>query len=299
MRVYSLVSESTKPCAVALGNFDGVHLGHRAVVEAVIGRTGLPTVLTFDPHPREFFGKETGFLLTPGSEKLELIAESGISQVVVAPFGRELAATEAQDFMIQFLSQGLQAQFISVGWNFRFGKGRLGTTEMLQTFAREKGFDIEILAERRLSDARVSSSAIRVALSEGNLPLAHQLLGRPYSLGGEVIPGDQRGRQLGFPTANLRIDPRKFLPANGVYLVKVGEPDAWGLMNIGMRPTFDGLERRVEVHLLNFEGDLYGKSLRVSLQKFLRPERKFAVFEELIAQIRQDKAEALAWIAAL
>ncbi len=299
MHVYSSVSKSAKPCAVALGNFDGVHLGHRAVVEAVIGRTGLPTVLTFDPHPREFFGKETGFLLTPGHEKLELIAESGISQVIVVPFGSELAATEAQDFMVQFLSQGLQAQFISVGWNFRFGKGRLGTTEMLQAFAREKGFDIEILAERRLSDARVSSSAIRAALSEGNLPLAHQLLGRPYSLGGEVIPGDQRGRQLGFPTANLRIDPRKFLPVNGVYLVKIGEPNGWGLMNIGLRPTFDGHERRVEVHLLNFAGDLYGKSLRVSLQKFLRPERKFAAFEELIAQIQQDKAEALAWITAL
>jgi riboflavin kinase / FMN adenylyltransferase len=298
MHVCASVSESTKPCAVALGNFDGVHLGHRAVVEAVIGRSGVPTVLTFDPHPREFFGKEIGFLLTPGTEKLELIAESGISQVIVVPFDPELAATEARDFMIQFLSQGLQAQFVSVGWNFRFGKGRLGTTEMLQAFAREKGFDIEILAERRLSEERVSSSAIRAALSEGNLSLAHQLLGRSYGLGGAVIPGDQRGRQLGFPTANLRIDPRKFLPVNGVYLVKVIEPDAWGLMNIGLRPTFDGHERRVEVHLLNFEGDLYGKSLRVSLQTFLRPERKFAAFEELIAQIEQDKTEALAWIAA-
>jgi riboflavin kinase / FMN adenylyltransferase len=289
MHVYSSVNQSAKPCAVALGNFDGVHLGHRAVIEAVIGRTGLPTVLTFDPHPREFLGQE----------KLELIAESGIAQVIVVPFDPELAATEAQDFMVQFLSQGLEAQFISVGWNFRFGKGRLGTTEMLQAFAREKGFDIEILAERRLSQKRVSSSAIRTALSEGNLPLAHQLLGRAYSLGGEVVPGDQRGRQLGFPTANLCIDPRKFLPVNGVYVVKVSEPDTWGLMNIGLRPTFDGLERRIEVHLLNFEGDLYGKSLRVSLQKFLRPERKFAAFEELIAQIQQDKAEALAWIATL
>jgi riboflavin kinase / FMN adenylyltransferase len=299
MHVYASVNESSKSCAVALGNFDGVHLGHCAVIEAVIGRSGVPTVLTFDPHPREFFSKETGFLLTPGTEKLELIAESGIAQVIVVPFGPELAATEARDFMIQFLSQGLQAQFISVGWNFRFGKGRLGTTEMLQAFAREKGFDIEILAERRLSEERVSSSAIRVALGEGNLPLAHQLLGRSYSLSGEVISGDQRGRQLGFPTANLRIDPRKFLPVNGVYIVKVSEPDAWGLMNIGLRPTFDGHERRVEVHLLDFEGDLYGKWLRVSLQTFLRPERKFAAFEELITQIQQDKTEALAWIAAL
>lgn len=298
LRIYSSLLDVRTPCAVALGNFDGVHLGHRAVIEAALGRPGIPTVLTFDPHPREYFGGKSGFLLAPGAEKVALIAGLGIEQLVVLPFDEALARTEADQFMMQVLGKGLNARFVSVGWNFRFGKGRCGTTEMLQHFAREHAFDIEILAERRFGEERVSSSAIRTALASGDVAGARQWLGRPYSLEGEVIGGDRRGRQIGFPTANLSVNPRKFIPAHGVYLVRthLGSSKPWGLMNVGLRPTFAGEDRRIEVHLLDWTGDLYGQHLRVELEHFLRPERQFASTDELIAQIRQDREQAQGWL---
>jgi riboflavin kinase/FMN adenylyltransferase len=276
-----------------------VHLGHRAVIESVLDRPGIPTVVTFDPHPREYFSGQTGFLLAPGAEKYSLIAALGIEQLVVLPFDDALAATEAEAFMVRVLEEGLSARFVSVGWNFRFGKGRRGTTEVLQAFARDHAFDIEILAERRLGEERVSSSAIRTALGRGDLALAWQLLGRPYSLEGEVVTGDRRGRTLGFATANLAVGPRKFLPADGVYVVRAHWNDAegWGLMNLGVRPTFAGDERRVEIHLLDFAGDLYGKELRVTLEHHLRSERRFDSPDELIAQIEADRDRAREWIA--
>lgn len=295
MRIHTDFSDIRRPSAVALGNFDGVHLGHQAVIQAVLNRPGVPTVLTFDPHPREYFGGASGFLLTPGDERTALIANLGIAQLVVLPFGAELAGTEAQAFMEQVLGDGLAPQFVSVGWNFRFGRGRVGTTEMLQGFARTHGFDIEILAERRLGEERVSSSAIRTALASGDVALARRLLGRSYALAGTVVLGDRRGRELGFPTANLEVSPRKFLPADGVYLVAAHWDDQKrsGLMNIGLRPTFAGQERRIEVHLLDWQGDLYGRQLRVELEHYLRPERRFASLDELVAQIRSDRDQAL------
>ncbi|BAC88158.1 bifunctional riboflavin kinase/FAD synthetase [Gloeobacter violaceus] len=299
MAVFRSLSEVATPCAVALGNFDGVHLGHQAVIQAVLGRAGIPTVLTFDPHPREYFTGKTGFLLAPERERTAAILALGIAQVLVLPFDELLAATEAGAFVEQVLVAGLGARFVSVGWNFRFGKERAGTTEMLQSYARAGAFDIEILAERQVRGRRVSSSVIREALGCGDLDLARLLLGRAYGLEGEVVRGDQRGRLLGFPTANLQVSGRKFLPKDGVYLVSArwGVQQRWGLLNLGLRPTFDGLKRTIEVHVLDWEGDLYGQHIKITLERYLRPEQKFGSPGELVAQLHRDREAALKEIA--
>ncbi len=298
MPVFRSLAEVCTPCAVALGNFDGVHEGHRAVIQSVLCRPGIPTVLTFDPHPREYFSGKTGFLLAPEDEKTALIGELGIEQIVVLPFDEKLANTDALQFMNEVLTAGLEAHYVSVGWNFRFGRERAGTTEMLQNFARDR-FDIEILSERQVGGQRVSSSAIRSALGEGDLERSRLLLGRAYQLEGEVVHGDERGRLLGFPTANLHVSPRKFLPRDGVYLVRAhwGQEERWGLLNLGLRPTFAGLERRVEVHLLDWEGDLYAQQMKISLEHYLRPEQKFGAVDELVEQLHRDRALALELIA--
>ncbi|MBC8122942.1 MAG: bifunctional riboflavin kinase/FAD synthetase [Gemmatimonadaceae bacterium] len=300
MRIFSSLAQVTTPCDVALGNFDGVHLGHQAVIRTVLERSGggTPTVLTFEPHPREFFSGRTGFLLTPRAQKLEQIKSLGIEQVVVLPFDADLARMNALSFVVEVLQGGLQAKFVSVGWNFRFGKGREGTTEMLEQFAQQNGLALEVIAEQRLAGQPVSSSVIREALSRGEVERASRLLGYAYSLEGEVVPGDRRGRSLGFPTANVQVDTRKFLPADGVYLVQVtwDTLTRWGLLNIGVRPTFAGRTRSVEVHLLDWDDDLYGRHLRLTLLYYLRPERQFGGIEELRAQLEQDRIRALTLI---
>lgn len=294
MTVFRSVSEVARPCAVALGNFDGVHLGHQAVIQAVLGRPGVPTVLTFDPHPREYFPGRTGFLLAPERERSSQILALGIAQIVVLPFDERLASTEAHRFVEEVLVEGLRARFVSVGWNFRFGKDRLGNTEMLQSCARAYQFDIEILAERQIEGQRVSSSAIRTALASGDVERARLLLGRSYSLEGEIGRGDQRGRLLGFPTANLQVSERKFLPGDGVYLVRAhwGSQRRWGLFNLGVRPTFGGERRTLEVHVLDWQGDLYGQSMKITLEHYLRAEKKFASVGELIEQLHRDRDQA-------
>lgn len=300
MRIFSSLTQVTTPCDVALGNFDGVHLGHQAVIRTVLERSGggTPTVLTFEPHPREFFSGQTGFLLTPRAQKLERIKCLGIEQVVVLPFDADLARMSALSFVVEVLQGGLQAKFVSVGWNFRFGKGRAGTTEMLEQFAQQNGLALEVIAEQRLAGQPVSSSVIRETLGRGEVERASRLLGHAYSLEGEVVSGDRRGRSLGFPTANLQVDARKFLPADGVYLVQVtwDTLTRWGLLNIGVRPTFAGRTRSVEVHLLDWEDDLYGRHLRLALLHYLRPERQFSGIEELRAQLEQDRIRALTLI---
>ncbi|MBE9162129.1 bifunctional riboflavin kinase/FAD synthetase [Tychonema sp. LEGE 06208] len=393
MLLTSSCTAALTPTAVALGNFDGLHLGHRQVVQPILNRSpksnsatvsvsaqssrsnpgqdanleskpsvswdndsaappdtadsglnfngsialgqavgnsfsGLDsngvdrlysTVLTFAPHPQEFFTGKPRKLLTPLAQKVELLAAMGVEQLVLLPFDRELAALTADEFVEKILVRQLQASRISVGVDFRFGHRRAGTAVDLQSIASGYGIDVTLVTLHNCDEGdRISSSAIREGLASGDLRKANQLLGRSYTLVGTVVGGQRLGRTIGFPTANIELPPEKFLPCFGVYAVRVsvkngGEnikyPNSsykWenpqsliaqkpsnlsfinGVMNIGRRPTVDGLQLTVEVHLLDWSGDLYGKTLSASLVEFLRPEQKFASLDALKTQIKAD-----------
>ena len=319
---YSLDTIKT-PTYVALGNFDGVHRGHRQVIQPILGPT-YATVVTFHPHPQEFFTGQRRSLLTPIDEKVRYLSELGVQQLVLLPFDRTLASLTPQEFVENILVHRLQAKQISVGEDFCFGRNRSGTTADLQAIAAQYGISVQITPLHICQNERISSSAIRQALNEGDLERANQLLGRPYTLVGEVVQGQQLGRTIGFPTANLSLPPEKFLPRQGVYSVWVHRqlsthgartpdsptpdsptpdsptPDATipptelaptplpGVMNIGYRPTVDGTQQTIEVHVLDWSGDLYGETLTVSLEGFLRPEQKFASLDALKTQIHLD-----------
>ncbi|WP_416670605.1 bifunctional riboflavin kinase/FAD synthetase [Egbenema bharatensis] len=292
MWIVDSLDQVKAPTFVALGNFDGIHRGHRQVIQPILGTT-YATVVTFHPHPQEFFTGQRRDLLTPIAEKSRHLAELGVQQLVLLPFNRELADLTPEAFVAEILVQQLQAQQISVGQDFCFGRQRSGTTADLQSIAATHGIPVQIAPLHTCQGERISSSAIRHALSEGNLERANQLLGRPYSLIGQVIQGQQLGRTIGFPTANLQLPPEKFLPRQGVYSVWVYRLDSAqrplpGVMNLGNRPTVDGAKLSVEVHLLDWSENLYGETLMVNLEGFLRAEQKFASLDDLKAQIQRD-----------
>ncbi len=305
MLVISDLDKAITPTAIALGNFDGVHRGHQCVIAPAIAPSDglVSTVLTFNPHPQEFFTGTARLLLTPIAEKIEQLQALGVQQLVLLPFDRAIAALTPQEFMQQILIDRLQARKISVGFNFRFGCKRCGSVEDLKAIWGDR---VSVVPEQLMHpvlesvldsqdgdpQVRISSSAIRAALAQGDIDTAHTLLGRPYSLIGKVVAGQQMGRKLGFPTANLQLHPQKFLPRDGVYAVQVmnlADQPIGAVMNIGVRPTVTGdKQRTVEVHLLNWSGDLYGQELCVNLVKFLRPEQKFASLDALKQQIKTD-----------
>ncbi|HAC65004.1 MAG TPA: bifunctional riboflavin kinase/FAD synthetase [Cyanothece sp. UBA12306] len=307
MWVTSSTTNVLTPTAIALGNFDGIHLGHQQVLQPILSPKSppYPTVVTFTPHPQEFFTGETRQLLTPLSEKIQHLERLGIAQLVRLPFDRELAALSPQAFVADILIKQLQVKQISVGADFRFGHKRAGTAEDLQEIAANFGVSVHITSlvqDKRgkggegkrgvtVSPVRISSSLIRQCLAEGNVRQAKQMLGYAYSLRGKVIKGQQLGRTIGFPTANLEIPSDKLLPCFGVYCVLVKletEEKLQGVMNIGCRPTVEGQKPTIEVHLFNWSGDLYQQHLTVELEDFLRPEQKFSSLDQLKQQITLD-----------
>ncbi|MEX0268394.1 bifunctional riboflavin kinase/FAD synthetase [Leptolyngbyaceae cyanobacterium UHCC 1019] len=318
MWITSSIATVLTPTAVALGNFDGVHQGHRQVIQPVLSfnhseidsaiRETIPmgiaspvysTVVTFHPHPQEFFSGQPRTLLTPLPEKIVQLDAMGVKQLVLLPFDRQLAALTPAQFVQEILVEQLQACQISIGSDFRFGQNRAGTAEELQAIAATAGIEVKITSLKLLDEKRISSSAIREALQSGDVALANYLLGRPYTLVGTVIKGQQLGNTLGFPTANLQLPPEKCLPRLGVYAVRVhwcekgdrpqpGTAFQLGVMNLGYRPTVKGTHLVAEVHLLNWSGNLYGQTLSVSLEQFLRPEQKFESLDALKAQITAD-----------
>lgn len=302
MFITSSIDRIKTPTAIALGNFDGIHLGHQIVLRSIIDSATsfrqphvYPSLVSFTPHPREFFTGGKLKLLTPVSQKAELLENLGIEQLVLLRFDRDLASLTPQQFVRQILVEQLQATEISVGSDFRFGYQRKGSAEDLKDLASNFGIRVHLNSLHKYYDrsnraVRVSSSLIRQALSEGDLATANMMLGRPYSLIGTVVTGQQLGRTIGFPTANLQLPPEKYLPRYGVYSV-----DVWlehtqlkGVMNIGCRPTVAGEAPTIEVHLLNWSGDIYDRTLKVNLIEFLRPEQKFDSVEALKQQIAQD-----------
>ena len=282
-------------CVVTIGNFDGVHLGHQAVIQqlnALARQLELPAVvLIFEPQPLEFFAPDKAPpRLSSFREKVTWLGEHGIDRVICLRFQQTLAQLSAQDFVERLLVGEVGARFVIVGDDFRFGKGRSGDLHMLQEMGKTRGFDAISTETLMSGNERVSSSQIRLLLAAGDMDGAAALLGRPYSMMGRVIHGDKRGRELGFPTANIAIKRSKS-PMLGVFAVQVSGVDGAvyeGVANIGTRPVFAGSQVLLEVHLLNFDRNIYGSHLQVNFLKRLRAEQKFESIDLLTEQIRKD-----------
>lgn len=301
MLVYRGFSRSApQATALTIGNFDGVHLGHRALLErlrAVAGREQLmPAALTFEPHPREFFAPESApARLSTLREKLEMLAEEGVALTCVCHFNTGLAHLDAEEFIERLLVGSLRVKHLIVGDDFRFGAKRRGNFAMLQEAGFNRGFTIETVPSVMVNGLRVSSSAVRAALADGRMEDAARFLGRPYVIDGRVVRGRQLGRQLGVPTANIRIKHDN-PPLIGVYAVEVrGLADGphLGVANIGFRPSVNqGINPLLEIHLFDFDEDIYGAHLSVRFLHKLRDERKFPDIDALKSQISQDLESA-------
>jgi len=297
-----------KGTVVAMGNFDGVHLGHRAVIAAALqmahshGRPAL--AVTFEPHPRRFFSPHTPqFRLTDEAAKLRLLAGTGLAGAVVMTFDKMRAGTSAQDFIHHELIERLGISGIAVGYDFHFGKGRVGSPSLLVNEAPRLGIEVDVQPHVDIEERPVSSSAIRMALAEGQIDDATRMLDGPWFVTGEVIHGEKRGRDLGFPTANIRLDANCGL-RHGIYAVRVGRGQGGdqvrfdGVASFGRRPTFDNGAPLLEVFMFDFKGDLYGTVLDVAFIGFIREELKFDSVDALVVQMNDDSARARAMLAA-
>jgi riboflavin kinase/FMN adenylyltransferase len=307
---FTIIRDSAPPAAipkgavVAMGNFDGVHLGHRAVIAAALemGRThGRPALaLTFEPHPRRYFSPNTPqFRLSDETAKLRLLAGAGLAGAVVMTFDRRRAETSAQDFIHHDLIERLGISGIAVGYDFHFGKGRVGSPSLLVAEAPRLGIEVDVQPHVDIEERPVSSSAIRMALAEGQIAEATAMLGAPWFVTGEVIHGDKRGRDLGYPTANIRLDAQCGL-RHGIYAVRVGRGAERidGVASFGRRPTFDNGAVLLEIFLFDFKDDLYGETLDVAFIGFIREELKFDGAEALVRQMNDDSRKAREQLAA-
>jgi riboflavin kinase/FMN adenylyltransferase len=306
MRIISGIDAVTgddRGASAALGNFDGVHLGHQAIVsrvrELADASATEAVALTFSPHPvRHFRTDAPAFRLTTDRQKLDLLDQFGLDATVMLDFDADLAALTPEQFVDQIIDSGLGATCVVVGSDFRFGKGRAGDTADLERLCGERGIDTEIAAHVELDAEPISSTRVRRELAQGHMEEIVKLLARPYRIEGEVVEGDQRGRKLGFPTANIAT-ANPLLPPNGVYATSLyvdGLPSLHSITNVGTRPTFDGDDVTVESFVLSHDEDdvdldLYGKPVELDFWKFVRTEEKFDTPDELIAQIEDDVAE--------
>jgi len=282
---------SNAPIGLTIGNFDGVHIGHQALIEKLIAeskkRKLTPAVMTFEPHPKEFFTPENApTRLTTLREKLEFFLDYGIEKVFVCAFNQKFSNISSEVFIHQILTEQLKAELLIVGDDFRFGTKRQAGIEDL----RKNAFELFEIPEIDLNGKRVSSTRIREGLKEGRIQEVNQFLGRPYTIAGKVVEGDKRGRQMGFPTANIHM--KHLRPAlTGVYAVKLGNRN--GVANLGVRPTISGIPKLLlEVHLLNFNEDIYGQHVQVTFLEKIRDEMKFENIDALIEQIKKDVAHA-------
>lgn len=286
------------PSAVTIGVFDGVHLGHRAVMDRLVDRARqealLPVALTFDPHPLEFVAPERApRLLTSVAQRIELLGACGVEVVGILPFP-EIRDLAPETFAVDLLGGRVHARYVAVGTDFRFGHNRAGDVEILRTLGHRHGFEVEAVdLVARIDGEVVSSTRIRADIAAGNVVGAATLLGRHFEMRGVVVHGDARGRTIGFPTANIHVPERMAVPADGVYAVwcRFGGHRAPGVVNIGVRPTFAGTHRTVEVHLLDLDEDLYGVELAVEVVDRIRDELRFESVDALVAQLGEDVAE--------
>ena len=299
--VESGLPPDVRATVVSVGTFDGVHRGHRDVLDRLSARAaalGLRSVLvTFEPHPLEVVNPTAApLLLTVGEEKREVLAESGIDYVAVLPFTPALARYGAEEFVTKVLRARFRMEHLLMGYDHGFGRNREGDVEVMQALGTRDGFRVEVVAPVSIGDGRpISSTSIRRAIAGGDLERAAYALGRPYSLGGRVMPGAARGRGLGFPTINVAPpNPRKLLPPQGVYAVRVQTPGGshGGMLNLGPRPTFGEQAVGIEAHLFDTSGDWYGAWVRVDFIARLRDTQKFSTPAALVEQLRRDEDDA-------
>lgn len=290
---------------VTSGTFDGVHRGHQKILtrlkEVNSIQKGETVVLTFWPHPRMIVSEDSQGLqlLSTIEEKIEILSQLGIDHLIITPFTRSFSELSSIDFIQQVLVDKIGTKKFVIGYDHRFGRNREGNFEFLQKVAPEYGFEVEEIPRQDIDALAISSTRIRNSLLNGKITIANELLGRPYQFSGVVVKGKQIGRKLGFPTANIEVKENyKLIPANGVYAVRVNQNGRilGGMLNIGIRPTLDGTHRTIEVHLFDFDADIYGEHLEIRLLKYLRPELKFESIDDLIQQIEIDKESALRFL---
>ncbi len=303
--VHSIKSFSAgKPTVVTIGTFDGVHLGHQKILEQIISSAKLndceSLVLTFFPHPRMVLQEGTEMKqLNTLNEKIALLAHLGIDHLVVHPFDKEFSRMTAEEFVQKVLVDTFNVQKIIIGYDHRFGRNRTADINDLIQFGQTYGFAVEQISAQEINAVSVSSTKIRMALCEGQIALANEFLGYDYSLTGTVTKGQQLGRTIGYPTANIQIEEDyKLVPQNGVYVAKcvLNQKMVYGMMNIGNRPTVNGITQTIEINLFDFNDDLYGQTITVSLLKRMRDEQKFESLEALKNQLALDKQTALSYI---
>ena len=292
-----------------VGTFDGVHLAHREIIREAIQRAnvreGRSVVITFDPHPKEVVGGrgETVRMLTTVEEKVDHLRSLGVDLLLLISFTYDFSRLTARDFYQRFVVEGIGVSEVIVGFDHMFGRDRAGGIEQLVRMGREFDFSVFAVHPVTVAGEVVSSSLVRKTLLNGEVERARQFLGYAYSLTGMVVKGDGRGRSLGYPTANIEpLSAKKVIPRSGVYLVtlRVGTEDHYGMMNIGVRPTLtDGIRETIEVHVIDYEGDLYGREVEATFLSRIRDERKFASREELIAQLHEDLKISMQYIDAI
>lgn len=289
---------------VTIGTFDGVHIGHKKIIERIIASANNAQyeslILTFFPHPRMVLGGQPDIkLLNTLDEKKQLLAQTGLDSLVIHPFDADFSQLSAEEFVKNVLVDTFGTAKIIIGHDHRFGKNRAANIDDLIVFGAKYGFEVEQITAQEIDDVSVSSTKIRTALTSGNVALANSYLGYNYMFSGKVVKGQQLGRTIGFPTANIEInDPFKVIPHDGVYIVKA-DRHTFGMMNIGNRPTLHGLNRTIEVHLLDFDRDLYDKTLEISVVERLRDEQKFDSVDFLVSQLKKDLEATRRFIANL
>lgn len=300
MNVYYGIQEFKKleNAVVTSGTFDGVHLGHQKILSRlnqVADLTkGQSVVITFYPHPRSVISTDNQIvkLLSTLDEKIELLENSGVNHLLIIPFTREFSELSSQEFIQKILIETIGTKTLVIGYDHRFGKNREGGFDFLKANKEKYGFDIEEISRQDIENVGVSSSKIRKALQEGDVPSADHFLGRNYSVSGLIVKGKQLGRTIGFPTANIQVrEIAKLIPSDGVYAVKVyyNQTVFGGMLNIGNRPTVDGTYQTIEVNIFDFDQEIYGENLKVEFLQKIRNEKKFNGLDELKAQIAKDK----------
>lgn len=287
--------------ALTIGTFDGVHMGHQVILKEVVNHAkennGESILLTFEPHPRKLlFPDQRIEIITPLDKKLELINAIGIKHIVVVPFTHEFAKMSAREYVSDFLVKEFQPQSIVIGYDHHFGNDRKGNIALLNEMKREFGFNVVEISAQLIDNATVSSTKVRKALKEGQVSEAEQMLGRSYSLLGNVKQGAQLGRTIGYPTANIQpLHNEQIIPANGVYAVKVvyNNSEYTGMLNIGFKPTVaNDSKLSIEVNIFNFSDDIYGRELEIIFIERLRQEQKFSSIDELKEQLKKDELQA-------
>lgn len=287
---------------ITTGSFDGVHTGHAQIIAQLLKEAeninGTPVLITFYPHPKQIvqIKDKPLFVINTPQEKYVLLQNMGIKNIVVVPFDKSFSELSAQDYINKFLVQKFNPAIVVVGYDHRFGNNREGDFELLKKAGVNNEFEVKEIPEHILKDITISSTKIRNAIQTGNIEMAASYLGYDYFFSGKVIQGNRLGRTIGYPTANVFVEnENKLIPADGVYAVDIQlvERKLKGMMNVGMRPTVDGKQRTIEVNIFNFDEDIYGEDLKITLKKHLRSEIKFAGLDELKAQLAKDKKDAI------